>query len=159
MPTCGQPASFLSYLQDMTQAVGPLRVVPGSHRRARLLSAQEVHARLPDEVLVRAKAGDTVAIHHNLLHSGTRNTSEQDRRFFGFIYNLSTIQQEDNFAGPNCRALAESARRSNDRRLLRLLGHDPLIFPGRTAASPANKIATGNDGRKKMRSSPHKLRT
>lgn len=126
-----RPASivFLAYLQQMTEAVGPLRVVPGSHRQARLLSAEEVYGRLPDEVLVRANAGDAVAIHHNLLHSGTRNTSDRDRRFFGSIYNLSTIRQEDNFAGPNCRALAESAGRSNDRRLLRLLGDDPLIFP------------------------------
>jgi hypothetical protein len=113
----------------MTEAAGPLRVVPGSHRQARLLTSEEICARLPDEALIRANAGDAVALHHNLLHSGTRNTSGRDRRFFGFIYNLSTIRQEDNFTGPNCQALAESARRSNDRRLLRLLGQDPMIFP------------------------------
>lgn len=126
-----RPASivFLSYLQQMTDTVGPLRVVPGSHRQARLLSDDELYAPLPDEVLVRAEAGDVVATHHKLLHSGTRNTSHCDRRFFGFIYNLSALRQEDNFAGPNCRALVESAKRTNDRRLLRLLGEDPLIFP------------------------------
>ena len=126
-----RPASivFLSYLQPMTDAAGPLRVVPGSHREARLLSGGELRAPLPDEVLIRAEPGDVVAIHHNLLHSGTRNTSDHDRRFLGFIYNLSTLRAEDNFAGPNCRALADSARRASDRRLLRLLGEDPLIFP------------------------------
>ena len=126
-----RPASFffLSYLQLMTYAAGPLRVVPGSHRTARLLSGGELHAPLPEEVLIRTKPGDVVAIHHNLLHSGTRNTSDRDRRFFGFIFNLSSLRPEDNFAGPNCRALLDSARRSNDRRLLRLLGEDPLIFP------------------------------
>lgn len=126
-----RPASivFLSYLQQMNDAVGPLRVVPGSHRQARLLSDDELYAPLPDEILVRDEEGDVVAIHHNLLHSGTRNTSDRDRRFFGFIYNLSTMRQEDNFAGPNCRALINSAKRTNDRRLLRLLGEDPLIFP------------------------------
>jgi hypothetical protein len=126
-----RPASivFLSYLQPMTDAAGPLRVVPASHREARLLSDDELRAALHDEVVIRAEPGDVVAIHHNLLHSGTRNTSDRDRRFFGFIYNLSTLRAEDNFAGPNCRALADSARRANDRRLLRLLGEDPLIFP------------------------------
>ncbi|MGH3912742.1 MAG: phytanoyl-CoA dioxygenase family protein [Pseudonocardiaceae bacterium] len=126
-----RPASivFLCYLQQMTDTVGPLRVIPASHRRSRLLSDGELHTPLPDEVLMRAEPGDVVAIHHNLLHSGTHNTSDRDRRFFGFIYNLSTFRQEDNFAGPNCRALLESAERTNDRRLLRLLGEDPLIFP------------------------------
>src|SRR3712207_1501184 len=33
----------------MTEAVGPLRVVPGSHRLGRLLSDEEINARLPDE--------------------------------------------------------------------------------------------------------------
>ena len=126
-----RPASivFLSYLQAMTDASGPLRVVPGSHREARTLSDDELHAPLPGGVLVRAAPGDVVAVHHNLLHSGTCNTSDRGRRFFGFIYNLSVLRQEDNFAGPNCRVLIDSARRSNDRRLLRLLGEDPLIFP------------------------------
>lgn len=126
-----RPASivFLSYLQQMTDATGPLRVVPGSHRQARLLSEEVLYAPLPDEVLVRAEPGDVIAVHHNLLHSGTRNISDRDRRFFGFAYNLSTLRQEDNFAGPNCRALIDSAKHTNDRRLLRLLGEDPLIFP------------------------------
>jgi hypothetical protein len=126
-----RPASivFLSYLQPMTGAAGPLRVVPASHREARLVPGGELQAPLPGEVLVPAEPGDVVAIHHNLLHSGTRNTSDRDRRFFGFIYNLSALRPEDNFAGPNCRALADSARRAGDRRLLRLLGEDPLIFP------------------------------
>jgi len=126
-----RPASivFLAYLQQMTDAVGPLRVLPASHRQPRMLSTEEVHARLPEEVLVRAQPGDVVAIHHNLLDSGTRNTSDHDRQFFGFIYNLSTLRQEDNFLGPNCRALVLCAETANDRRLLRLLGADPLIFP------------------------------
>ncbi|HEY2578401.1 MAG TPA: phytanoyl-CoA dioxygenase family protein [Streptosporangiaceae bacterium] len=113
----------------MTDAAGPLRVVPSSHRTARLLSGDELRTPLPDEALIRTEPGDVVAIHHNLLHSGTSNTSDRDRRFFGFIYNLSSLRSEDNFAGPNCRALLNSARRTNDRRLLRLLGEDPLIFP------------------------------
>jgi len=126
-----RPASivFLSYLQSMTSAVGPLRVIPGSHRTARMLSDTELRSPLPDEILIRAEPGEVVAIHHNLLHSGTRNTSKRDRRFLGFIFNLSALRPEDNFAGPNCRALIDSAQRARDRRLLRFLGEDPLIFP------------------------------
>ncbi|WP_405160796.1 phytanoyl-CoA dioxygenase family protein [Nocardia sp. NBC_01499] len=120
---------FLTYLQTMTNDVGPLRVVPSSHCTPRLIAPDQLHNRHDDEVLIPAELGDTVAIHNNLLHSGTSNTSCQDRQFLGFIYNTSTMRQEDNFAGPNCRALAQSAHSSNDRRLQRLLGEDPLISP------------------------------
>ncbi|WP_194838258.1 phytanoyl-CoA dioxygenase family protein [Nocardia sp. XZ_19_369] len=120
---------FLTYLQTMTNDVGPLRVVPGSHRTPRLIATDQLHSRHDDETLIPAEAGDTVAIHNNLLHSGTNNTSNQNRQFLGFIYNTSTMRQEDNFAGPNCRALVQSAQTCNDRRLQRLLGEDPMIFP------------------------------
>ncbi|WP_024804360.1 phytanoyl-CoA dioxygenase family protein [Nocardia sp. BMG51109] len=120
---------FLSYLQTMTDDAGPLRVIPGSHREPRLVPEERLYDPQAGEVLIRAEAGDTVAIHNQLLHSGTRNSGTADRRFFGFIYNLSTLRQEDNFAGPNCRALVSSAQQTHDRRLQRLLGDDPLIFP------------------------------
>jgi ectoine hydroxylase-related dioxygenase (phytanoyl-CoA dioxygenase family) len=120
---------FISYLQHMSDEAGPLRVIPGSHRRHSLLDDTALFAQHSDEVLICAQPGDVIALHHNLLHSGSCNTSGQERRFFGFIYNLSTLRQEDNFAGPNCTAIIESARRANDRRLQRLLGNDPLIVP------------------------------
>jgi Phytanoyl-CoA dioxygenase (PhyH) len=126
-----RPASvvFLSYLQTMTDDVGPLRVVPRSHRQSRLIDDDARGTSCSDEVLVHTSPGDVVAIHHNLLHSGTHNTSTGDRQFFGFIYNLSALRQEDNFAGPNCLALLASAEKTCDRRLARLLGNDALIFP------------------------------
>lgn len=135
-----RPASivYLGYLQPMTDAAGPLRVVPGSHRQPRTLSDSERYAPLQDEVLVQAQPGDVIAIHHNLLHSGTRNTSDSDRRFLGFILNLSALRAEDNFSGPNCRAFIEAAHRANDRRLLRLLGEDPLIFPRQNSGFTAS---------------------
>jgi Phytanoyl-CoA dioxygenase (PhyH) len=135
-----RPASivFLSYLQPMTDDAGPLRIVPRSHRQARLLNVDELHTALADETLIRTDPGDVVAIHHNLLHAGTRNTSDRDRRFFGFIFQLSTLRPEDNFAGPTCRAMAESARLCHDRRLMRLLGEDPLIFPRQNSGFTAS---------------------
>ena len=120
---------FLSYLQPMTDDVGPLRVIPRSHRADRLIPDAELYEPIADEVFIHAEPGDVIAVHQNLLHSGTHNTATIDRRFFGFIYNLTCYRQEDNFAGPNCAALLDFAKKTNDRRLARLLGHDPLIFP------------------------------
>jgi hypothetical protein len=120
---------YFIYLQDMTQQVGPLRVIPGSHTDPTEIADENLAKPHPREVLLEAAAGEVVAIHHNLLHSGTRNVSTAERRFLGFIYNISALTHEDNFHGPNCQALAAAARRTGDRRTQRLLGQDPLIFP------------------------------
>jgi hypothetical protein len=119
----------LIYLQAMTDDVGPLRVVPGSHIEPVVLSEAQREVPHPHEVLVRTAPGDAVMVHHNLLHSGTRNTSAHERRFVGLVYNISGLIHQDTFAGPNCQALIATARRTNDRRMLRLLGQDPLIIP------------------------------
>jgi len=68
-------------------------------------------------------------VHYLFFMALTKNASNTNRMFFGFIYNLSSLRQEDNFVGPNCSALLSSAQKTNDRRLARLLGHDALIFP------------------------------
>lgn len=120
---------FLAYLQEMTDEVGPLRVVPGSHIDPVAVDFEDKTKRHADEVLIHALPGDVVAVHHNLLHSGTRNVSGRERRFLGFIYNMSSLIHRDTFDGPNCQALLATARRTNDRRLLRLLGQDPLVVP------------------------------
>ena len=120
---------FMAYMQEMTDDVGPLRVIPGSHRYPRTLSSDDLHRAASGERLLPTRPGDMVAIHHNLLHAGGHNVSARERRFLGFIYNQSMLRQEDNFSGPNCQALIATARRTRDRRLLRLLGVDPLIFP------------------------------
>lgn len=120
---------LIAYLQEMTDEVGPLRVIPVSHREPIRIDPEDLQVPHPEEVLVRTSPGDIVAIHHNLLHSGTRNTSSAERRFLGFIYNVSSLLHEDNFNGPNCQALLATARRMHDRRMLRLLGEDELIVP------------------------------
>lgn len=79
-------------------------------------------------MLIAAEPGDLVLIHHNLLHSGTHNVTDQERQFLGVSYTLTCLRTRDDVTtGPNCRAMAATARRTHDRRLLRLLGHDELI--------------------------------
>lgn len=136
-----KPASivFICYLQDMTPEMGQLRVIPGSHQSPHQLAANELHSEIENERRLEIAAGDIVALHHNILHSGGVNTSSRERRFFGFIHNASMLRQEDNFDGPNCRALRESAQRCQDRRLLRLLGADPLIFPRQNSGFTGNE--------------------
>lgn len=117
-----------AYLQPMTEEAGPLRVIPGSHRnRVEIADGQTEHPH-PEEQLICAHPGDIVVIHHNLLHSGTHNVGAAERQFLGISYTLTCLgTRDDTFDGPNCRALAETAYRTHDRRLLRLLGHDDTI--------------------------------
>ena len=69
-------------IDDFTQANGPTRVVPGSHRSARL--PREVMADPfgphPAEVKVLGEAGTVVIFNSHLWHGGTRNVTGRPRR-------------------------------------------------------------------------------
>ena len=69
-------------IDDFTQANGPTRVVPGSHRSAQL--PREVMADPfgphPAEVQVLGEAGTVVIFNSHLWHGGTRNISGRPRR-------------------------------------------------------------------------------
>ncbi|MCC7261458.1 MAG: phytanoyl-CoA dioxygenase family protein [Candidatus Latescibacteria bacterium] len=118
----------ITYLQDLTDENGPLRVVAGSHRDP-ITVPQELrttpHAR---EQLVYAKAGDVIFTHCALLHAGTPNMSGRERYFFSIYYNRSWLRHRDNHSGPNVARIIQMAREKNDRRLLRLFGVDELVF-------------------------------
>lgn len=129
---------FIAYMQDMNDAFGPLRVIPGSHMEELTVIRSDqpqplelrddslvVHENQPHherEIFVSANVGDVVAVHHNLIHSAGANSTQRERRYFGFMYNLAQNKQEDNFSGPNCRALRSMAHEHRDERLIRLLG-------------------------------------
>ncbi|HVF10756.1 MAG TPA: phytanoyl-CoA dioxygenase family protein [Abditibacteriaceae bacterium] len=114
----------ISYLQDLTEEYGPLRIIPGSHRKAITLQPEECTQPHPDEQVVHMKAGDVVVVHNALLHSGTPNTSGHTRYFFSVYYNLTWLKHTDNHSGPNIQQLIQQSRARNDHRMLRLFGVD-----------------------------------
>jgi hypothetical protein len=114
----------ICYLQDLTDAFGPLRVIPGSHITPVQIVEDRKMQPHPDERLICMKAGDVVLSHNRLLHAGTPNTSGERRFFFSVYYNVSWLKHTDTFDGPNCRQLIKWARERNDYRALRLLGAD-----------------------------------
>ena len=65
----------LSYLQDLNDENGPLRIIPGSHRKAMSLTPEERKQPHPDEVIVYPKAGDIAVFHNAIVHSGSANYS------------------------------------------------------------------------------------
>lgn len=117
----------ICYLQDLTDEFGPLRVIPGSHRRPITIPPDERNRPHPEERLIHMRAGDVVVTHNYLIHSGTPNTSGNVRYFFSVYYNLTWLKHTDNHGGPRTQALLQEARKRHDRRLMRLLGVDEQL--------------------------------
>lgn len=118
----------ITYLQDMDDGYGPLRVIPGSHRDSVSISGADSFKPHRQEKLVYTNAGDVIFTHCSLLHSGTPNTTGKLRYFFSIYYNLSWLRHRDNHSGPNVQKIVEGARANNDRRLMRLFGVDELVY-------------------------------
>ena len=118
--------NVLTYLQDMTDDVGPLRVLPGSHRGSVFIPKENTRASLPNERLVKVKAGDTAIIHSCILHTASQNTSGKPRFFMSRFYTKCFLPTRDNHNGPNVQKIIADARERNDRRLMRLFGVDEL---------------------------------
>ena len=119
----------ISYLQELTDEMGPLRVIAGSHRRPLTIAPDDRSKPHPEETVVHMKPGDTVITHVNLVHSGTPNTSSSGklRYFFSIFYNLTWLKHTDNHSGPLTQQLLGEARARNDHRLMRLLGVDEQL--------------------------------
>ena len=121
-------ANAITYLQDLTEEYGPLRVIPGSHRSSIGIEKEEIGKPHRDEIIVPVQAGDVVFTHAALYHSGTPNYSGHPRYFCSLYYNKSWLKCRDNHEGPAVRAIVEAARANEDRRLMRLFGEDPLMM-------------------------------
>ncbi|WP_141500021.1 phytanoyl-CoA dioxygenase family protein [Paenibacillus luteus] len=117
----------ISYLQELTDEYGPLRVIPGSHRQKVYINKEDRNKPHRDEQVLNLKAGDVAVTHNGLIHSGTPNTSGDTRYFFSVYYNKSWLKPTDNHNGPNVQGIIKDARSRNDHRILRLFGVDEQL--------------------------------
>ncbi|HTI66344.1 MAG TPA: phytanoyl-CoA dioxygenase family protein [Caulobacteraceae bacterium] len=80
-------------LDDMDQANGATRVVPGSHRLARLpsKSLSQPDARHPEARPIPARAGDVIVFSAHLWHAGSRNQSGAPRRIAMAMFGRSEL--------------------------------------------------------------------
>ncbi len=68
------------YLSDITPALCPTRVIPGSHKAGRHPKREtEWHGQRPEDVLCRA--GDALFFRSELWHSGSNNTTASEVRY------------------------------------------------------------------------------
>jgi hypothetical protein len=115
------------YLEDLDDARGPLRIIPGSHMQRDVIRSEAKTQPHERELVLYLCRGDAVVFHSHLLHSGTKNVSDSRRHFIGVTYNHTWMKSEDTFSGPNCQCILADARQRGDRRLQRLLGEDERL--------------------------------
>lgn len=115
-------AHMLCYLQDMDGPGGPLLAVPGSHRS----DFGDSPAGAEDAVVpIDARAGDVVFFHCDMLHSGSKNRSDDWRYMVtSFIVRAGLPHRDDFTDAPLVRALVEEAEACGDRRALRFFAAD-----------------------------------
>ena len=74
--------NYLCYLQDAV-----LRLVPRSHLDFTEIPFDGAHRRShPNEVALELRAGEVVAVHNDMIHSGMLCTSPDERRYFLSVY-------------------------------------------------------------------------
>ena len=92
------------YLDDMTEELGPTKIVPGSHRSGRRPDKPKTAA-IPDteqgtkwndvgEQSFLGKAGDCILFRSEIWHRGTANISNQTRHTFMVHYSQRMITQK-----------------------------------------------------------------
>ena len=130
-PVVPGAVNFMTYLQD-----SELRVLPGSHADFTELSFGQFNlteqAKLPHprERCILCKPGQVIAFHHNLLHSGMLNDSQDTRRFYVSLFytrlglpsrNLPSLVSEAE-AGHPIHAVLDRAVEERDEQVLSLFG-------------------------------------
>jgi hypothetical protein len=96
---CQPPADLLAqlvavrvHLDDSTEANGPLRVVPGSHRLGRIASDEiAAHRRRLGEVACVAPRRSLVAMRPLLLHASSKAISASPRRVLHYVFGPSEL--------------------------------------------------------------------
>ncbi|MBM3457600.1 MAG: phytanoyl-CoA dioxygenase family protein [Armatimonadetes bacterium] len=77
----------LYYLDDLTPQVSPFRVVPRSHLSLHTdANPYRRYAAHPEEVMVPARAGSAVLIHHRVFHGNYPNIGTRPREMLAIAY-------------------------------------------------------------------------
>ena len=103
-------------------------MIPGSHLDYTVIENEQLNRSHPRQKSPTVSAGDMVFLHHDVLHTGTINTSTRTRYFISNYVCRFGLPHRDTFELPLVREIMAAARSRNDRRVLRFFGEDPDIL-------------------------------
>ena len=85
--SCPVLVRVLYYLDDLTAEVSPFRVVPRSHLSLHAdANPYKRYTGHPEEVMVPAKAGSAVVIHHRVFHGNFPNVGDYAREMLAIAF-------------------------------------------------------------------------
>jgi ectoine hydroxylase-related dioxygenase (phytanoyl-CoA dioxygenase family) len=124
------------YLQDITDEIGPLYVIPGSHLWRREPTAEEASPPHPQEVKVTVPAGTCIVIHGQLWHSASFNRSQTTRRaLFAYVGHYWMKRMDEFYDQP----LPDYVLRGDDPLLRQLFGLELTMATSLHGASYGKK--------------------
>ncbi len=104
--------TFITYLQDLNEITGPLRVVPRSHRDPERLQPRPPPAPHWGERCLTGCAGQVWVLDNRLLHSGSPNWSGQVRFYLAATFARPDRPRADVMYWPIVRSFAQRLRQS-----------------------------------------------
>ena len=116
------------FLDDMTEEVGPTRVVPGSHRGETWPPADSRDRPLPGEVAVYAKAGDACFINSAIWHTGGRNRGDGLRRGIYLYYGYWWIKRYESEQALPWQAFEDAGETRLQLLGVKMPGHDIHMY-------------------------------
>ena len=81
------------YLNDITEELGPTKMIPGSHRAGRAPEEHELNWKGVPEQSVIVNAGDVVMFRSDMWHRGSGNNSKESRYLVQVHYSSRWIAQ------------------------------------------------------------------
>lgn len=114
--SCPFLVRVLYYLDDLTPAIAPFRVVPRSHLSFHAdANPYKRYAAHPEEVMVTAKAGSAVLINHKVFHGNFPNVGDRPREMLAIAYRPAwagpVVQQVEAWHADDLAKLPEAVRR------------------------------------------------
>ncbi|TVY07511.1 phytanoyl-CoA dioxygenase family protein [Paenibacillus cremeus] len=112
----------LLYLDDVTDANGPLCVVPGSHERIQEEPPAEYFGEMQGSIVLRPKAGTAVLQHANLWHRAMPTTSEGSKRRLLILSYYPTWLKRGLYGVQPADGLTKPLEKQDNEEILELLG-------------------------------------
>jgi ectoine hydroxylase-related dioxygenase (phytanoyl-CoA dioxygenase family) len=112
----------LLYLDDVTDANGPLCIVPGSHERIQEEPPVDYYSDLPGNIVLHPAAGSAILLHANLWHRAMPTTPEGSKRRLLILSFYPTWLKRGLYGVQPADGLTKPLEKGEDEEILELLG-------------------------------------